>query len=660
MSKVPTGTYRLQLRPGFGFAEATGIVDYLAALGVSHVYLSPILQATAGSAHGYDVVDHSQLSSDLGGEQGFRQLVETLRSHGMGVVVDIVPNHMAFESHAVRSVVEHGRDSQYAHWFDIDWEAADHLVIPGQGEPNYRRFFDISGLIALRQEDRDVFEATHATLFRLHDLGLIDGFRIDHVDGLSDPALYLRWLTERTDAWIVIEKILTASETVPEEWVVRGTTGYDAGVVVDGLFVDPDAEQPLTELYTRLTGGPSTFPGHEGKRYVAEHGLAPEVARLHRMLVGLMPKAQPGHLRGILLKMLVDFPAYRSYRLPEDPEWRDFAIRFQQTTAPLAARGVEDTAFYRWSRLVSRNEVGGEPDRFSVSQMEFHRYCSTGGSGGMTTLSTHDSKRQEDVRARLALLSEFPAEWEEFVTARCDGSDFDYLLWQTLVGAWPLDQLRLEEYLIKAMREAKTHTNWMEQNHEYEAAILDRARKALEDPAVAEFALRLAPYERVNVLSQKLVQLTMVGVPDVYQGCELTGYALVDPDNRRPVDYGLRRALLTNLDAGQKPKGLDEEKLLVTSRTLRLRLEHPDWFQSFHVPLTAEGPGAEHVVAFRRGDAVTIATRLPRGLERKGGWQDTVLQIPDGTLRDAFTGREHTRLADLLATYPVALLVPED
>ncbi|MEO5875719.1 MAG: alpha-amylase family glycosyl hydrolase [Streptosporangiaceae bacterium] len=659
MSDVPSGTYRLQLRPGFGFAEAAEQAGYLAALGVSHVYLSPILQAVPGSSHGYDVLDHSHISAELGGEDGFRALAAELNKHGLGVVVDVVPNHMAFVEQALApqlaSVLELGRDSPFADWFDIDWDASDVLVPPGKGEPNYRRFFDISGLIALRQEEPGVFEATHGLLLRLHEEGLIDGFRIDHPDGLSDPRGYLSRLSERTGgAWTVVEKILTGDEELPADWPCAGTTGYEMIGAVGGVFTDPAGEEPLTDLY-RERVGPAAYREVEleSRRHAAAHGLAPEIRRLQREL----------------FDKLIDFPTYRSYGQPED--WNDLIVRFQQTTAPLAARGAEDTAFYRWSRFVALNEVGGDPAAFSLSPAEFEAFCARQARdwpASMTTLSTHDTKRQEDVRARLAVLAEQPGHWAEF-SRPADSPldpDLDYLLWQTLVGAWPLDADRLEEYMTKVMREAKTHTTWTEQNPAYEAAVLGHVRDLLADPAVTgaveEFVTLLHPYERVNVLGQKLLQLTMPGVPDLYQGCELTGWALVDPDNRRPVDYARRATMLAALDAGIAPQILDEEKLLVTSRALRLRRQHPDWFASSFTPLRAVGRAAQHVLAFERGGAITVATRLPYGLADKGGWAGTVLSPGRGPWQDVLTGRTFDGpdldLADLLGRLPVALLIP--
>ncbi|GAA4515445.1 malto-oligosyltrehalose synthase [Actinoallomurus oryzae] len=757
MSKVPTATYRLQLRRGFGFAEAAELAGYLAALGVSHVYLSPILQAAPGSAHGYDVVDHSRLAEDLGGDDAFREMAARLREHGLGIVIDLVPNHMAIPAPetlnpAFWDVLRHGPDSPYARWFDIDWSEGavvlpvlgspedepesdgdvvryhDH-VFPRGGryrlgywrdtEPNYRRFFDVSTLIGLRPEDPEVFDRTHALPLRLLRRGLVDGLRIDHPDGLADPRGYLRRLSGRArpGTWIVAEKILITDERLPEDWPCAGTTGYDALGMVGGLFQDPAGEGPLTEAYTALTGGPGDFETveREARRYAAERLLVPEVDRLAGLLAEILPGDDPAALRRALVELLVAMPVYRTYVVPgEEPSARDleivaqaaagaraalpdgelldrvvplllglagrdalrdeFVVRFQQTSAPMMAKGVEDTAFYRWSRLAALNEVGGDPVRFSVPPEEFHAYCAEVAEqrpGTMTTLSTHDTKRQEDVRARLAVLSELPGDWAEAVgrwRARAPDSpldpDLDYLMWQTIVGAWPLSGQRLKEYLTKASREAKTRTAWVDGDPAYEEAVLAHVDAVLADPELADdiegFVALLAPYARANSLSQKLVQLTMPGVPDVYQGCELAGLSLVDPDNRRPVDYVRRRELLADLDAGTVPADLGGEKLLVTSRALRLRDEHPEWFSGGHEPLAAQGPAAEHAVAFRRGGATTVVTRLPAGLDARGGWDDTHLPLPGGPWRDLLTGQSYVSpapLTGLLGMLPVALLV---
>jgi (1->4)-alpha-D-glucan 1-alpha-D-glucosylmutase len=344
------------------------------------------------------------------------------------------------------------------------------------------------------------------------------------------------------------------------------------------------------------------------------------------------------------------------------------------------AKGVEDTAFYRWSRLAALNEVGGDPDRFGWEPAEFHRFAARLAQdwpGTLTTLSTHDTKRQEDVRARLAVLAEIPQAWLAEVTRWHDRAaalasglvpdpDTEYLMWQTLTGAWPLDRERLTGYLVKAMREAKTRTSWTDPDAEYEAMVLSFAEQALDDDELtsqlAGFVAALGEDARANSLGSKLVQLTMPGVPDTYQGCELAGLALVDPDNRAPADFTHARELLAALHAGRPPVGLDGEKLLVTTIALRLRRAHPDWFAAGYQPLAAEGPAAGHAVAFARGQAITVATRRPAGLRRGGGWAGTVLPLPAGTYQDLLSGATHTGPRPLLGTlterHPVALLIP--
>jgi (1->4)-alpha-D-glucan 1-alpha-D-glucosylmutase len=814
-SRVPVSTYRLQLRDSFGFAQAAAQADYLAALGVTHAYLSPILQANPGSPHGYDVVDHSRVSTDLGGEDAFRAMVETFHRNHLGVVVDVVPNHMARPTPEslnaqLWSVLHLGRRSPYAHWFDVDWDAQDgRLLMPilagpvekclddliidtalrdsgqhGHSGPvlryfdhvlplrdgvadlplgvllaqqhyrltdwhdaatqlNWRRFFDIDTLIAIRVEDPDVFSATHEVLFRLVNEGLIDGLRVDHPDGLADPAGYLDRLAAATgNAWVVVEKILAQGEELPD-WRCAGTTGYDTLALVGGLFVDPAGAEPLTEAYVRFTGGSSDFAAVErdAKQYIADGTFAAELSRLTRVFARGYPALDFGasDLHDVLVAMLAEFGVYRAYVTPGQPPpdaaaaivraaadracdhlderlypvldavcaavlglggaaadasqqaARDeLVVRFGQTTGPVLAKGVEDTAFYRWSRLTGLNEVGGDPDVFGVSPAWFHaeagrlaaRWPAT-----LTTLSTHDTKRQEDVRARLAVLAEWPQEWAHQVgewhglarwltdgaaaqaTERAPEPDLEYLTWQTLVGAWLIGGERLSAYLGKAMHEAKTRTSWTVPRAGYESAVLGLADAVTGDPeltaAIAGFVARTAPDARVNSLGAKLVQLTMPGVADVYQGCELTGLSLVDPDNRRPVDYQRRRRLLAALaDHPDAAVGLDAEKLLVTSRALGLRRDHPDWFAGGYTPLSCDGPAAEHAVAFVRGEhAVTVVTRLPAGLRRRGGWADTALPLPDLHWRDVLTGVRHagTRppLAELFRRLPVALLIPD-
>jgi malto-oligosyltrehalose synthase len=814
---VPASTYRLQLRDSFGFRQAAGLADYLAALGVTHVYLSPILQANPGSPHGYDVVDHSRISADLGGEDEFRAMVKQFHGHGLGVVVDVVPNHMARPTpeslnKQLWSVLYQGRASEYAHWFDVDWDVQegkllmpilagplekclgdlvidtaprtpenaehrgpvlryfDHLLPLRDGvadlplgvllaqqhyrladwrdaatQLNWRRFFDVDALIAIKAEDPAVFAATHRVLLGLYDEGLIDGLRIDHPDGLADPEGYLRRLAEATGgAWVVVEKILAYGEELPA-WRCAGTTGYNALALVGGMFVDPAGEEPLTEAYVGFAGGPRSFAAvaGEAKRYLAGGAFTAELSRLTRLFTRAAYPALDGFsaadVHDVLVALLAAFGVYRAYVTPGEPppgssvavvtaaassarEHLDVRLhpaldavcvavlglggaahdpseqaardelvtRFGQTTDPVLAKGVEDTAFYRWPRLAALNEVGSDPDIFAISPAEFHvaaerlavRWPTT-----LTALSTHDTKRQEDVRARLAVLAEWPQEWAHQVAEwhglamwLTDGAaaqaaqqapepDLEYLMWQTLVGAWLAGGERIREYLRKAMREAKTRTSWTQRDPGYESAVLGLADAVLGDPeltcAIAGFAARIAPDARVNSLGAKLVQLTMPGVADIYQGCELAGLSLVDPDNRRPVDYQRRRRLLAALQAGvDLAGGLDAEKLLVTSRALWLRRDHPEWFAGRYTPLAAEGPAAAHALAFQRGEhAVTVATRLPAGLRRRGGWADTALPLPELHWHDVLTGTRHAGLRPLLAELthrlPVALLIPE-
>jgi malto-oligosyltrehalose synthase len=796
--RAPVSAYRLQLTSDFGFDAAAELAGYLADLGVTHVYLSPILQAVPGSRHGYDVVDHSRVSADLGGEDAFRAMVRQFREHRLGVIVDVVPNHMALSppeslNRQLWSVLAEGTQSRYAHWFDVDWAAQDGRfllpILAGPAEQcladftidagstmdagpvlryhdhvlpvragteqlplrelldaqhyrladwreastalNWRRFFDITSLIAIKVEDPAVFADTHEVLLRLVAEGLIDGLRIDHPDGLAGPGEYLDRLADATGgAWVVVEKILETGEQLPADWRCAGTTGYDALALVNGLFTDPAGAGPLAALLGSSTnpGPPSSFAAvaEVAKREVAAGAFTAEVSRLTRLLASRL-EADSADLHRVLVEILTAFGVYRAYVIPGEkpseasaravteaasqarqvlPErlrplvdavrdaaldgldgLDEFVVRFQQTTGPVLAKGVEDTACYRWSRLVSLNEVGNDPDRFGLSQAEFHaaaEHLASQWPATMTTLSTHDTKRQEDVRARLAVLAECPQEWASEVAAWQEqagsggpGGDFEQLIWQTLAGAWPISADRLGEYLTKAMREAKTRTSWTEPDQEYEAAVLEFGQNAITDPKLAgrigAFVDQIAPDARVNSLGAKLVQLTMPGVPDVYQGCELTGFALVDPDNRRPVDFERRRRLLARLDqltaAGQlaeldqEAADLDEEKLLVTSRALRLRREHPDWFAGGYVPLAAEGSCAGNVVAFRRGAAVTVATRLPAGVRKHGGWGNTTLELPRGDWQDVLTGARHVGGTHLLAALthrlPVALLVAQ-
>jgi (1->4)-alpha-D-glucan 1-alpha-D-glucosylmutase len=748
----PTATYRLQLHREFGFAAAAEVVPYLADLGASHVYCSPVLQAAPGSQHGYDVVDHSHLSADLGGDADWAVLVGACHRHGLGLVVDIVPNHMGIPTperlnHAFWDVLRLGRDSPYAEWFDADWDVhGGRLLLPVLGAPpaevsaeievdaaagevryhdhrfplapqtssleeqhyvlaswreadtdlNYRRFFDVTTLIGVRVESPAVFAATHERLLELVRAGQVDGLRVDHPDGLRDPRGYLdRLAAASVGAWTVAEKILEPGEVLPPDWKCAGTTGYDALAAVTHALVDQAGERPLTDLYAELTGMPGDYQQvvDDAKRLVVTTMFRAEVSRLTREL------GEPGDdTRAAIEELLVAFDIYRVYpsdpaslhRLDEAvdraqrsrPDLADqlhklrteltgtgpFAVRFAQTTGPVMAKGVEDTAFYRYHRLVALNEVGGDPGTFGSGVEAWHEHCArlaTDWPTAMTTLSTHDTKRSEDVRARLLVLAEIPDEWRAAVTRwraaaqrhAPPDANADYLFWQTLVGAFPIEAGRLQDYMTKATHEAKQRTSWTDPDVEYDAAVRDYVAAVLADTAlvsdVADFVrTHLDAPGRSNALAQKLLQLTMPGIPDTYQGQELTDRSLVDPDNRRPVDYAQRARALAD-------PGTAEPKLRLTAAALRLRRDRPEAFAAGYTPLTAAGPASAHVVAARRGDdVVTVATRLPVGLRRRGGWADESLALPPGEWTDVCTGRPATAaVGDLLAELPVALLV---
>ncbi|MET8254054.1 malto-oligosyltrehalose synthase [Micromonospora sp. NPDC005197] len=754
----PQATYRVQVRPGYDLDATAGILDYLADLGVSHLYSAPLLAATPGSAHGYDVVDHRTVNPELGGEAARQRLLRALREKRLGLVVDIVPNHAGVAvppaNPAWWDVLRRGRDSSYADWFDIDWDRG-RLLLPvladdpaalddlklvdgelryhehrfpvadgtgdgsaievhdrqhyeliswrrGDAELTYRRFFAIAGLAGLRVEDPAVFAATHELILRWAAAGEVDGIRVDHPDGLRDPAGYLARLREAAPAaWLVVEKILEYGEELPD-WPVDGTTGYDALAAVNGLFVDPDAEGDFTALDTRLAGHHTSWQDltHTTKLAAATTLLAAELTRL----AALAPEVPTEQARAALAELAAAFPVYRGYpphgarylaaarseagrRRPDltgaldavtrrlrDPD-DELAMRFPQLTGAVMAKGVEDTAFYRWTRFVALNEVGGSPAHFGVPPAEFHRFAAARQvrwPASMTTLSTHDTKRGEDVRARLAVLSELPDRWAEQVQtwmeyAPLPDPSFAHLLWQTAVGAWPIERERLHAYAEKAAREAAASTSWADPDPAFEQAMHAVIDRMYDDPSLhdelTELAAAITPAGWCNSLGQKLIQLTMPGVPDTYQGTELWDNSLVDPDNRRPVDFDVRREMLARLDGGWRPP-VDTDgaaKLLVVSRTLRLRRAHPELFTGYR-PVPAHGPAGRHVVAFDRGGAIAVATRLPLGLARAGGWRDTALSLGVNEVKDLFTGRVYsggeTSLANLLADYPVALLAP--
>ncbi|MBN1654010.1 MAG: malto-oligosyltrehalose synthase [Deltaproteobacteria bacterium] len=962
---IPTATYRLQMNSGFNFAKAKAIVPYLARLGISHVYSSPCLTARPGSLHGYDIVDHNAVNPELGGDQGFHDFIETLRRHAMGLIVDVVPNHMGvghFNSWWI-DILENGQASIYDGFFDIDWhplkeelkgkvlvpvlgehygtvlaagqlalvfdpeygnfyityfehrfpisprtypvvlswemewletelgadsfrlqrfqslltafrnlpdrhqtteqskkvrnrdkelykhslaslcrkesrirehieravrffnqidpdkpeQSALHLLLEMQvyrlahwrvatDEINYRRFFDINDLIALRMENPLVESATHRLLDELIAAGKIDGVRIDHPDGLSDPEKYLSRFTkvfnsnksgfgeaaaEPQTPLVYVEKILAPHERLPESWPVQGATGYDFCNQANGLFVAPQAERPLTQTYERFLGEKINFDEqvYQSKKLIMKTSLSSELSVLAKQLNDL---SEPdlcrrdftlNALRDALMEVVACFPVYRTYinqsgpseldrrhvewaigrakklspagevtifdflrevlllqylqKLPEAdrPALLAFVMRLQQYTAPVTAKGLEDTAFYLYNRLVSLNEVGGEPSRFGTFLSAFHkaneercnRYPHT-----LLATSTHDSKRSEDVRVRINVISEMVEEWRRRLTrwSRLNRAkkrlvdqtwaperNDEYLYYQTLLGVWPLEELdeagvdslqeRIVSYMIKAAKEAKERTSWVNPNPEYEQALRHFIQATLDSPRRNAFLADFIPFKNrvaavglFNSLSQLVLKLTSPGVPDFYQGCELWNFSLVDPDNRQAVDFELRAGLLEQIekrfgglepgDLAQAARGILADpadprlKLYVTWRVLRFRLRYKHLFQeSAYQSLPAEGPWEAHICAFARiADREFLITVVPRWIWRLCGdqtpplgsrvWKETRIHVPSGVehMRNLFTGETvpvHRQgelstifASDALSTFPVAVITTID
>ena len=925
----PVATYRLQLRPQFGFAAAAELIPYLAELGVSHLYTSPYLQAASGSSHGYDVVDPGRVNRELGGEQEHRRLRQALRKYGLSQVIDLVPNHMAIVGRQNPwwwDVLENGPSSPWASFFDVDWESSedrwpnkvllpvlgdqygrvleagelqlteadgaftlhyhehtfpidpaslagvlaaaaeacgsemlgfiadscsrlprptvtgrravnrrhrDKMVIqqllarlcrPSRSGPDsaatsppgkensrpasaqgdnraldnrlprplspraaiaaeverlnrdpdlldalldnqnyrlafwrtagrdlgYRRFFDINSLAGLRIENEEVFKATHALPLAWVGEGRVQGLRIDHPDGLRDPAEYLRRLRSHCpEAWIWVEKILEPGEELPADWPVNGTTGYDFINLVGGLLLNPGGEAELSEFYLEFSGVSGDFPAmvKECKLQVITELLGSELNRLTALFVAICERHRRHRdytrheLHEALRQVAANFPVYRSYvsirpeakkgksgtsvakprrvvgkmdrqyigravaaAVADNPELdsellrflgkilrleivgeleEELALRFQQFTGPAMAKGVEDTAFYRFNRLLSLNEVGGDPGRFGVTPAEFHRRAAKALSRhplSMLAGTTHDTKRSEDCRARLALLSEIPARWRRLVGRwsrrhqryrhrEVPETNVEYFIYQTLVGAWPLTPERLTIYLEKALREAKLRTSWARPDPDYEKRVRDFALALLADPRflaeLEEFITPLIPAGRVNGLSQTLLRLLYPGVPDIYQGSELWNLTLVDPDNRRPVDFAQRRQLLAELPelSGEQIMARMEEglpKLWLLRQGLHLRRRRGELFgpQGSYRPLEAEGRKAEHLLGCLRGEAVIgLAPRLVLGL--RNSWRDTRLTLPAGKWHNLLTNESFSggprRVAQLLGCFPVAL-----
>lgn len=926
----PTATYRLQFHHGFTFADARAIVPYLHRLGISHIYASPIFRAMPGSIHGYDICDHNELNPELGGRAEFDALLGCLRQHGMGMILDFVPNHMGIakaDNAWWMGVLEDGPSSPYARYFDIDWsplkmemankvllailddqygrvlergdlrlafqngsfhilyqdrhlptaprsiipllrrvleslppgpqaelesilyalehlpenhetdaqrirekarekdllkqrlltlchESApvqngiervirDHYTVREGGSPenadaldalihaqsyrlaywrvaseeiNYRRFFDVNDLAALRMHLPEVFENTHRLLLELLASDVIQGVRIDHIDGLCDPCAYLQRLQESyarltggtaadKPLYLLVEKILGHGEELRREWPVHGTTGYEFAAQVMNQLVQPDHEQALTRVYQKFTGITAPFSEHiyRGKSLVMRTSMPSEVNMLAHLLHHLSQTNRwyrdftLNSLENALQEVIACFPVYRSYitagspasaedhRLilraiasarrrnpdmertvfefirdvlipppnhthPVDEEARqEFVLRFQQSTGPITAKGVEDTAFYVYNRLACLNEVGGEPGLFGTKAEVFHQENERRlqqHPASLLATSTHDTKRSEDVRCRLAVLSEMPSDWGRMIRHwqrlnkkhrvpvdedLAPDANEEYLLYQSLLGTWPLEPMdaaqredylkRISHYMVKAMHEAKVNTSWIEPNLDWDQAvgrfvhrILAEGKNPVFEQQLSAFAQRLAGAGALNSLAQTALKLTCPGVPDIYQGQELWDYSLVDPDNRRPVHYEERQRLLDALDA--PPAELlahwqdGRLKLLVTHRLLTLRREHPQLFlQGSYTPLYAQGSHAGHVLAFQRSlGKHTLEVIVPRLTAKLPFpalghvWGDTRLTLAPGKRRTHLLTRQPVppeggspRLSQLFADLPLAV-----
>jgi (1->4)-alpha-D-glucan 1-alpha-D-glucosylmutase len=625
-------TYRLQLAGSFGFDRARELVSYLSVLGISHLYLSPIMQARKGSTHGYDVVDPTRVSDELGGEEAFRRLVAAAHDADLAVIVDFVPNHMA-------------TSDENPYWSDPARRSKFFDIDPATGW--HRRFFTIDDLAGVRVEDPEVFEETHGKVLQLVDEGLIAGLRIDHPDGLADPAGYLDRLAARGVELIWVEKILEPGEEL-RDWPVQGTTGYEFASDVTALFVDPGGEPALTDLYATFTGHHETFAAvaAEAKLEQAKTAFHPELGKLRTL-----------YDHPELENAVASLHVYRSYVEPytgtvedsdrevlqvlpeplrrvmvlEERGHEEFVVRFQQTTGPVMAKGVEDTAFYRYLRLTALNEVGGDPGRFSLAVVDFHRANLTRAERfprHMLASQTHDTKRSGDVRARIGTLAGLASQWSELVLAWHEANralrtgpgpdaNEEYLIYQTLLGAWPIERERVSAYLEKALREAKVNTDWDHPDERWERSVLEFAAglydhepfRASFDPFVEE----VAAAGEAAALGATLLKLTCPGVPDIYQGDELWALNLVDPDNRRPVNWDERRELLDQVQKGG-PVDRRSAKLYLIHTVLALRARRPEAFLGAYTPLAAP-PG---VCAFARGEEVAVIVGLRGATELDG------------------------------------------
>jgi (1->4)-alpha-D-glucan 1-alpha-D-glucosylmutase len=875
----PRATYRVQLHKCFDLEKAAALTDYLRELGISHFYSSPVLQAAPGSMHGYDVMDHSRVNEELGGEEAFAQFCDSLTRNNLRLLLDIVPNHMSIGGNGNAwwwDVLENGQASNFAHYFDVDWsppeaklknrvlmpilgdhygrvieageiqlvreggrfvlryfdhtlpvaprslddilhnvaaraesdelafiadcyrrlpyswetdraklhmrhrdkvvlqarlerlcaeepeiaetidevilefnDSADELDVllerqnyrlafwrTARDELDYRRFFDVNFLMGLRTEDERVFYDTHLRVLEWVSEGRVTGLRIDHPDGLRDAQGYFERLRSHAPkAWIVAEKILMSGERLPPSWPVQGTTGYEFISRLAGVMVDPAGEQPLTEFYGEFTGEPTDYAElvRKKKLLVLDSLFGADQTRLAELFSEVCERHRRyrdytrRELRLVLRETIACWPVYRTYirnregpvsdtdaavieqaiesaksHRPElDAELFDFlrdllllrvrggteyelVMQFQQQTGPVMAKGVEDTTFYNYNRLVALNEVGGDPGRWSISAEQFHEECRFAREHhphSMLATTTHDTKRSEDVRARLYVLSECPGQWATAVREWSEMNeplrrDFipdrntEYLIYQTLVGVWPIDLERKTSYVQKAIREAKAHTSWTQPHEKYEEAVGQFVKSLFESrwflDKLEPFVKAVREAGRVNSLAAVLLKITTPGVPDFYQGTEIWEHSLVDPDNRRPVDYDARRRLLAearDLSVDQVWRRAEQgiPKLWLTWRTLAARRNHPEWLggTAEYRPLYAEGSKAEHVLAFVRGEgAVVVVPRLP--LKLAGKWDDTTLELPQGRWLSEFTGETveggGRAVNELLARFPVGLL----
>lgn len=810
--RIPVSTYRVQFNRDFRFVDALNIVGYLQRLGITDLYASPILKARQGSTHGYDVTDPTGINPEIGTPEEFDQLCRALQEHGMGLLVDIVPNHMAasLENPWWFDVLEKGEASRYAQFFDVNWDSKK-VLLPILGKPygevlendelqlrmvngrpvlqyyeqrlpiaagaenlsaepldcvlsrqhyrlaywrkasdaiNYRRFFDINDLVGLRAERDEVFEATHSYILSLVAAGKVTGLRIDHIDGLRDPKAYLDRLPQ---IYVSVEKILAANEQIPCDWRTQGTTGYDFTNYVNGLFIDREGFRKLEDIYRRFTGITQDFTGifRERKRQVMHDLFSGEVHALVDRLMHLAAEDRHARdlpdedLREAFIAVTASLPVYRTYIRSTDiseidratiedaieaagrgphfeflkrvlliaPAWYlqrqkseylDFVMRWQQFTGPVMAKGLEDTTFYVHNPLVSVNEVGGEssgPERYFGVE-EFHRRNLKRHAlwpDTMNTTSTHDTKRSEDVRTRINVLSEMPEEWDSALrrwtrmhpSETAPDANEQILIYQTMLGAWPIDLGRMKQYLTKALREAKTHTSWIAVNEDYEKRVLSfveilySSRKFLDD--FEGLQNKVAYHGALASLSQLTLKITSPGVADFYRGAELWELSVADPDNRRPVDFSLRVKLLKEIQE-QKPdltellKHWDDGrlKMYTTWKLLEFRRQEPDLFlQGEYIPLPVAGARMNQVVAFalrRHGRWCVVAVpRLVASLTRAGGppigkkvWQDTRIVLPDGapdSWTNVLTGEKAATpapVADLFREFPLLVLRQED